>query len=376
MRHILKSSFGLILAAGAAHAETIVQIPGIVSGFGTLTTDGIIDGAMVVPSLRSSEVLAFQPERLMSPSEKLQVGPIEADVPGNFFFPRQRERHGIIPVTLAKEQFTFTTVRGQSNELVTVGFRAPFRELVRLGQEKAPFTDLLAIVQFTKYDVARDRDWSQDRSLATVVANNFRNQLPYRWTRTAAPAGSSDLVVNFEKTPAARWMVADVKGNAQASGNLNTRGTAQHEFKTLFLRLDLNADKEISSGRGWIRGASSLARISVSNLPAALSNVAVNRARLTWRPVTDAGWMTIIRSQGEAPSSFGILARPTGVVKQEWVNAADGSYDLGTPLGPYESVALIFVGTDRAVPMPIPGNPEVEDPLFTYASEVRMKLMQ
>lgn len=90
MRNTLAFVLAGFLFASSAFAES-VKVTGTVSGIEAQDNDGFVDGALVLPSLNAEALLQFNVENLLAPSETMQAGPKQVNVPGNLFFPSQVE---------------------------------------------------------------------------------------------------------------------------------------------------------------------------------------------------------------------------------------------------------------------------------------------
>jgi hypothetical protein len=147
---------------------------------------GGADLAVVFPTLSEDQILSFDFTSLFSPNESLKAGPITTDVPGNVFVPRQSERYGLLPVTLAKEKFTLFVEPGLRHELFAMALRAPFSEMVSLARRKAPMVEMIRLVKFGQLGYYSARDWSRERSIDLSL-----NRERPRTTSVAWPARCS-----------------------------------------------------------------------------------------------------------------------------------------------------------------------------------------
>ncbi len=91
----------------------------------------------------------------------MKAGPTTVKVPGNMYFPSQREKYGIFPVTLAKENFGFYTTKEAEEEITALWFSLPFSTLKDMGKKKATFKDLLPKIKFRRMAFENNHFWAQ-----------------------------------------------------------------------------------------------------------------------------------------------------------------------------------------------------------------------
>ncbi len=364
MKHFPKILMSLCMGASFAQAD-LVRIPGKVTGFPPLRRDDTVDAALVVPSLRPLDVLQFQFDSLLSPSETMKVGPLTVDVPGNFYIPDQTENWGFLPISLKKETFTFTSPRGLDQEISTLYAQAPFSKMIDLMQNHAPFTEVLKLVVLKGFGFENNQNLNSINSLTTKIDRTFSKTLSYKWTRGALPQNSSDMIVNFQRSPKNRWVIADLIGSAAASGILGSAEGFDRVYKTLFLRATNSAKGDLVSAVGQIRASTDTNGFIVNSVPEQISGAQIQSSqRVVWNSISQAGWIAILRSSDSKTSV------------ETWVDAATGSFDLNPALDSKERLTLIFIGTDRPVPSPTADGQSDEPELFTFASELRMLKLQ
>jgi hypothetical protein len=352
------------MAAAPAPHTVPVRIRGLVTGFGEIKKDDQLDGAIIVPSLKASELLAFRPLDFFGPNEFTQVGPLKVGLPANFFFPTQTENIGIVPVTFAKETFSYYAVPGRENELGALSFRGRFSKLVELAQAKAPIADILTYIRTRALGFASNQDWSV-RDGGDPVELNLSQQpnsrLSYHWNRPVGPLVTKDVILNLQRTGTGRWMLTDLVGEAQLGGHINTYDILNAETKTLFLRLyhEQNTSAPVAAS-GYVFQRSSGELLSADGLVPRLTGVRHQGNAVTWDAIRDRqGWLAVIDA-GAATASSAIIG---------WVAPDAGTFTL--PDSVSTNLSLLFIGTDQAVPMPVVGDDNLDPAIFTHAQEVR-----
>ena len=384
------SCLGASLLATSAQAT---NVKGTVQGFNELRNgDDYVDGAIVVPTVRPAQLLSLQLDALISPNETMEAGPTSLQVPGNLYFPSQSESYGFFNVGIRKESFTHVAQPGWNNELAALSFRAPFSRLVDMGQNNAPMLKMLALIKLKNMAFESDRDWSQQQGTLRLNLNQVSQKGPaFSWTRPAPKAHETDLVVNFQKTPANRWLVTDFLGENNNRGQLNQFPVFQPEFKVAFIRAagsqTDSKDQMPVSAVGHFRNAGSGAQIDVAGVPQGFAGVSIVKGTdVQWTPINQQGWVAVIRTTSKTsglvhkPSPFDGLVLGLGALNERlpglatqieaWVNPASGLYQLSKPLGE-SKISLVFIGTDRPVDAPSIAVSDEEPAIFTYASEIK-----
>lgn len=367
-----------------------VRIPGSASGLSPKNNDDILDAALVFPSLRSSDLIKFQLGSLIGPKEILRAGPQNVLVPGNLYVPEQKERYGLLPITLEKNTFGFYVTPNRNEELFATWIQAPFKLLVEVGQGQANFDKLLPLLKMRAYAFESDRDWRQAGTVQIKINQAYESALSYTWTRPNAPQGSLDMALNFQSTPARRWIMTDFLGKAPSVGKLARIKELGSDFKVLFLRLQNDAAGKILSAKGWIRSANSIeTSLKIEGLASDIAEASVSGTRVQWKPITTPGWAVLVRRSAEVRStSEDSNELPSGLksvaevmnslrnkVQEIWLDPSKGTFELPTRLNAEETLTLIFVGTDRVVPRPDTDTRE-EAAIFTFANEFRMISLQ
>lgn len=390
----LASLLALSAAAGQYYA-TAVPVTGQVQGFqGVQNGDNVVDGALVVPSVRPRELISLQLGSLISPNEPMPAGPVTVQIPGNLYFPRQTENYGFFTVELKKERFTHMAPEGVSNELAALSFKASFQQLVDAGQNNVPLVRMLGLIKLDKLGFESDRDWSKVSSPVNLALNQAsQKNLSYNWTRPAAPANATDLAVSFQATPAGRWLVTGLVGSAPKQGQLGSFANLGKRMRLLLGRVYDSANKNEklpASAVGWFSETSTGATVTANGLPEGFKNLstASNRGVL-WGTIEQPGWVAILRWKGGVRAeqnvnqdnflgglSLGLdrlaAARDISARIEAWVPAAAGQFAYDTTT--QESLGLVFVGTDRVVPSPTEDTAE-EPALFTYATDFKFARM-
>jgi len=380
--------------SGSVLANAVpTKVVGKVLGFGQLRSDDIVDGAVVIPSLKAQDILSFQLNSLLGPNEEMSAGPVTTEVPGNLYIPSQRERYGIFPITLNKETFTLMMEPGERNELVAIRFQAPFSRAVELARNKAPYTELVPLVTLKSFSLGSDRDWSREPSVNLTLDKDFQKTSNYQWRRNPAAANEFDMLVSFQRSPKDRWIPTDLIGKLPASGKFNISPSLPNDLKVLTARVTNNVDNDPVEARGWFLNGKGGDTFSAADLPEKISGISIKDNTIQWNPIDTHGWMAVLRgskmkSAPEVPEGlsgdlmvlgdFGIgkLLRFLGDSPLEnWISAKEGIYELATPRLANEKISLLFIGAHREVPNP--QDSELTEPeLFTYAKELRMVVIQ
>ena len=388
---------GFALMAHSFQTGT-VRIPGVVTGFGSLANDDVIDGAGVIPSLRSEQLLRFNFDNLVAPNEKMTAGPETADVPGNFFFPRQRESYGFFPITIEKGEFGFYTSPGAREELAAVWFRAPFNALIDKVRAKVAPTELAKLISINGTGFLNENDWSQSSKITMPLSVLAAGQTSFAWARSATPTNGADYVLNFQRTPQGRWAVSDFLGTPGVSGKLKSMPSPMlGDVKSLYIRVTNGDDKNPKHIEGLFSAGQVGDRFTLNGVPAAIAGAKLEgNTRVVWQPITTPGWLVIAherkssteaRAETKSPEQIvwetaltfgGLFAdQGTDVELSGWVDASKGSFDLQNTVASKDTLSIIFIGTDRAVEAPRANVASDQDPdLFTYAKELRVMRIQ
>ena len=416
--------YGLILGAFAlaallgfqASASVNIKtnhVTGKVQGIQTEDNDGFVDGALVLPSVKAEAILQFDIQNLLAPSEPMTAGPKTVNVPGNLYFPEQTETYLFFPITIVKDSFSFYPEAGAKDELYALWFRVPFDDLIKMGKDKSPFTEMVPLIKLQKFGFEDLRDWNNQRGISLNINREFTKNVAYTWNRSAAPDNSADVAVAFQKTPAGRWMISDLVGKPAESGNFASAAGMQSEMKVLFLRLTNEGRMPVSAVGHIRKSGTSSDRVEVGELPAPITGATVSRGvnttTVSWTPIATPGWMAVLRSTGkklqtevsltrrtsseeaacsfatgiqtlfgsedscEAPKNSDLALPASNSTRLEaWVAGNGGKLQLSTPLGNDEKITLIFVGAEKEVPSPAKSVDGAEPALFTYAKELRM----
>ncbi|MBS1985602.1 MAG: hypothetical protein JST16_15675 [Bdellovibrionales bacterium] len=366
-------------------------VKGSVQGFTNLSSDGFIDGAIVVPSISATNLISLQLGGLLAPNETLNAGPITAKVPGNLYIPEQTEVYGF-PITLSKPSFTTYQTPGKPNELAAVAFRGDINNLAQVGQSGAPYTRLIPFVKVTQMAFATERDWTTvAQPIGLQLAYKPAKTLSYQWSHSAPPSNATDIALAFQQTPAQRWMLSDFAAGTLSSGKIGSMPNFQPNMKVLIGRVydsPVENDRYPGSASVYVVTASNTDSVSLSGVPEQLTGAALNGTRLSWNPIHQQGWMAVLRAtkdmfrQPEVPYSWlslglanltptvASLMAPLPNALEAWVAPDSGSFELTRPLGT-DKMMLVFVGTDQAVEAPIPQFADAEPAIFTHATELR-----
>jgi hypothetical protein len=345
------------------------RVVGKVEGWGELRKDGNVDVALVLPSLRSEDILAFDLAALLAPNEPMKVGPRDVPVPGNLYAPRQTENYGFIPLGIEKQSYSAYVQPGQSEELSTTWVRAPFRALKDYGDGDIPYTELLTQAQVLKSGLSEDRDWSAVAPGQATLSFNKTRETPssYAWTRARPASGDEDVIVSFQKTNALRWMVADFTAGQSATGPLTSIRELSNKHRYLFARLLNDASGELSQMRGHFRKASRGDRLTLQGLPSELAGRALANNELRWTPPGRPGWVAVVRE----PRSAALRSGMPGVRQIEgWEKASKGRFTLERPVSTQDLVSLVFIATESDIDDPFVADDD--SPLLELATELHL----
>lgn len=374
---------GMLLLA-PAQSQDLVKVSGTVSGFTGIKSDDMVDGALVIPTLSADDLFQFNIDQFMGPSEKMTVGGLfSADVPSNFYFPKQREWWGIVPVNFGKEQFSIMASKGDKRELVSAWFKLPFGKMVELNNSGAPMTGLLPLLNLQKHAYLAERDWSTVSKIDVKLDKNFGSKVKYSWDRAALSGSDMDGAFLFQATSTDRWAFVNLKGNPSKTGELASMKGLEDEFKVLFMRLH-NTGPDVTSAEGHIRGAKLADTVTVKGVPAPLE-AKVNGTKITWTPIESPGWMTlVINSVDQAASGkvffkmdniFGGFFARAEEALQLWLDPKAGTTSaLNSNSLQNTEIILTYIGTTEEVPMPEDG--QDNSAFLDAASEIRMKKIQ
>jgi hypothetical protein len=384
-----KKSWAALGLLGGFGLIGLARIPGVVQGFGTLRKDGIVDAALVVPSLTPQQILTFELDDLLAPDENLSAGPMDTKVPGNVFVPEQSENYGIFPITIVKNEFGYYPKETTTTELATYWARAPFSDLVAKIREKAPYKEIIELVSFKKFGLTEKTDWSRVSKITTKLDRAPVVLGPYTWKRAAASKSEVDLVVTFHETPHKNWMLGGLDTKPKASGQVNgIEGQVLVGLtKAFFLRITNDANNKPVGGRGYFRNHSSqrAGDFAVEGVPGLIPDLKLeNRALVRWTKPEVEGWVGIFktkkskgmnlffdRDSEEDDSELGLQAK----VNEQWVPAEAQSFELAEPLKETEELLVVFVGSpvNLAIPTQTEMGSRSLQPLLETATELRLQ---
>lgn len=364
----------------SARAQT--RVPGVVDGFQTTDKDGIVDAALVIPTLLPSDVLNFDLNGYLGPDEKAKAGPISADVPGNTFIPRQKEKYGWITVTLEKSEFGLIAEPSKPNELSALWFSAPFDMLIDAANGKAQVTDLLKAAKFRKSGFAGMRDWAREKKIFLSLDKELKSLGSAKWSRAQAPQNYGDTIVVFQQTPANRWALSGFIGGPALNTQISSVDSLSTRLKVMALRSEFYGD-ELLAAQGWIVEAKRNSKVVFDNVPSPLSDVTLSGTKVKWKNPPGPGWMgvlyqpkgLILRKQdsgffdGVFPM-LRVLPQVTFGSQITWVDSKNEEFDLNKVIGPKDGLTLIHIGTTKEVSAPKAEDTE-EPELFTFAQSIR-----
>lgn len=363
------------------------RIPGVVQGFGSLRRDNIIDAALVIPTLTSEQILAFEIGDLMAPNEKMSAGPTSADVPGNLFVPEQSENYGIFPITIVKGEFGYYPGTATEAELATFSIQAPFSELVAKVRAKAPYKEILELVTLKRFGLTDKRDWSRVSRITTQLDRQPQTLGNYTWNRGTATATQADVVISFQETPNSRWMLGGLDTKPQTRGTVSGADGLTGLTKALFMRVENDANNSPIGGRGYFRNhtPTTPGNFLVDGVPAPLQSLKLEDKKvLRWTDPKVAGWVGVFRAKKAASMNlFYRIAEQAGNVDEDyriktteqWVPGFSEEYALDQPLKADEELVVVFVGsaTNGLRPMAMMTDPEYAlAPVLESATEIRL----
>jgi hypothetical protein len=368
----------------SANAENLHRLNGVVTGFGDLKRDNIVDGAIVLQSLSAEDLFQLQMDQFMGPPEKMTVGGLfSADVPSNMYFPKQTERWGLFPVTFKKESFGLYVAPGEKRELYAAWFQLPWDKLVKMGQNGGLATDLLPDMKIKQFGIYAERDWSTFNGAVNVAFNaNMATGPRYTWKRSAMGDGEMDAITLFQGTRTNRWVFANIVGNPPDAGTVSGVSVLENNYKMIFMRTHASGNV-IESAEGYVRSVTRADNTQINGLPPALDAELITADTVKWTPITAPGWMSLVISPKKKESRLFVIHNFFGGAftrlsqqLQMWFDATLGQIKTGlTELTLSENnVVMTFVGTEYEVPMP--NLDEDNSEFIEAATEMRMKKLQ
>lgn len=384
MRNLFPWAITAALAAAPAFSNDLVKVNGTVSGFSGIKSDDIVDGALVIPTLSADDLFQFNVEQFMGPSENMTVGGLfSAEVPSNFYFPKQKEWSGIFPVSFGKEQFSLMMNKGEPRELVSAWFKIPFDQMVDIANGDGPSTALLPLITVHKHSFLPEKDWTLSGKIDVKLDKELSTKVKYAWDRSAVTGTDMDGVFLFQATPTNRWAFVNLKGNPSKTGELASMKGLADDFKILFMRTH-STGKDVTSAEGYIRSTKLAQTVSVKGIPAAL-DAKLQGSKITWTPISTPGWMTLVFSPKEEAVSekqffrmdnlFGGFFGKAEEALQLWINPLEGTTAaLGSNSLQNTDIIVSYIGTTEEVPMPEEG--QDNSAFLDAASEIRMKKLQ
>jgi len=356
-----------------------LKVQGKVTGYSTLERDGWADVAIVFPTLSEEQILSFDFTSMLSPNEEMKAGPITTEVPGNLHVPEQKERYGIIPVTLRKDNFTLLMEPGLQQELFVMSLRAPFSDAANLARKKAPAPDVLKLVKFGQLGFASARDWTELRNSELKLNRDRPKSTTINWSRNAATDNEMDVVINIEETPAGKWLVSDLNTTPGAATTVKSTGFTGMAKLMLARATFKNDRKELDFMRAWFPTHTRASRINASSVPNVIRDAkwAENNV-FTWSPGEKKGWVTIFREEilpaSESPevdpslvyfpdlSRLVDFSRPR--VSAGWVRVEEGRIALDASMIQKKTrLVFVFLGGDELA----------DGPALAGASELQVR---
>ena len=379
---LIISAFGLMASAQAGNL-----IRGKVSGYQLKDKDDRIDGAVVFQSLKASSLMGFQINDLMGPDEKMKAGPLSEEVPGNLHFPTQKEKWGIFPVTLSKEQFVVPYKPGESSELFAMRFSVPFGAAV--DKRNAPYNQLLSLVNLRGYGMTEMRDWSHAQNIEIVLDRSPQVGAAYTWNRDGFGDHEWEALIAFQADANKRWVVSDFQPSPDKSGVTRKVPGLEADSAYLFLRMLDNKDHSspIAMAANFVRSRD--ASVGVDGVAPYLQGVSVSGKTVNWAPINESGWMAVMRGTSSTKlkvhsnNPYGVFGRlgfdrimRFGAPLMAWVSPTSGHYELDSPLTKNDTLTVLFVKTDADVAMPDANDPSDDPELFQHAREMRAQIIQ
>jgi hypothetical protein len=341
--------------------EAAQKVQGKVSGYATLERDGWADVSVVMPTLTEEQILSFDFTSVFSPNENMKAGPIETEVPGNLHVPEQKERYGIIPVTLRKDTFTLLMEPGTPKELFVMSMRGPFSELADKARKKAPTPEILKLIKFGQLGYHGARDWTRERTIDLGLNRDRPRSSNVSWSRGAPAAKEMDLAVNLEETPTGNWLVSDLDTLPAASFAMKSTSFTGLSKIMLARALFKDNNEDLKSVRAWFPTYNRGSRVSASGVPALITGLKWESGNvITWNPSEKSGWVTVFREDLVAPSNEPELdpsliffpnlshlidfARPR--VSAKWVRVEDGRLEVDASMFVKSQLIFVFLGGD------------------------------
>ncbi len=370
--------FTALISVTFSTTFALERVESEVTEFEGIRKDNIVDLAILFPALRPRDLLNFQFENLIGPDEKMKIGPISVDVPGNFYIPKQKENYGILPITLKKERAGFYQEKGSREEAMAIWASGPFSNIIKAIQDDTPYTRLIPLLKIRKFSHNSLRDWTKTSKLTAPLRYDFLNRMDYSWKRDLRPQNHTDFVLGFQETPANRWSVTELHSKKEVHGKIRG-GTPFHDaFKVFFMRI--KDDNDLSSMTGYIRAGERGDHIRVEGAPPKLSGIVTAEDHVRWDPIDIPGWMAVVHQIKSSKnrfmgleilsSDFGLSPLLNNNWHHQWVDPSLGRAELIQNKKKNESIAFFFVGSDREVPSPEEGDETPE--LFYHATEVRI----
>ena len=364
----------------------LVKVGGTVAGFSGLTSDNLVDGAIVLPSFSADDLFGFQIDQFMGEPENMTVGGLfSAEVPANFYFPKQKERWGLFPVSFGKESFSLMVVPGEKREVTAAWFQLPFDKLVEMNNNHLPSTSLLPLLKIKKLGFLEEKDWSVVNSIPMKLDRDLGTKVKYSWNRSAVSGNDVDAAFLFEATSTDRWVFVNLKGNPAKSGEIEGMKGLEDNFKVIFMRTH-SPEQDVTSAEGHIRGATSLETVKVEGVPPALDAKLVG-SKITWTPIQSPGWVSLNiapKKQTAAQPLFSLNNMLGGIfgafalrneTVQMWIDPKTGnSGGLDSASLKNTDIVVVFVGT--TVDLPAPEEGADNSAFLDAASEIRMNKVQ
>jgi hypothetical protein len=308
----------------------------------------------------------------------MKAGPIETEVPGNLHVPEQKERYGIIPVTLRKDTFTLLMEPGERAELFVMSMRGPFSDLADKARKKAPTPEILKLIKFGQLGYHGARDWTRERTIDLGLNRDRPRSSAVSWSRSAAASKEMDLAVNLEETPTGRWLVSDLDTLPAASFAMKSTSFTGLSKMMLARALFKDNNEDIKSVRAWFPTYNRGSRVTASGVPALITGLKWESGNvLAWNPAEKSGWVTVVREDLVAPSKEPELdpslvffpnlshlidfARPR--LSSKWVRVEEGRLEVDASLLAQGQLVFVFLG----------GSDLAEGPALAGANELQVQ---
>lgn len=172
--------------------QTLIEIGGETVGFENLKKDGLVDFALVYPTMSRRQLMQFSVTDLVSPeTDQIKVITQKVDLPSNITLPEQKETY-ILPITLKKPLYRAFVKPDADYTMTATHGQFPIKEVLGEMQNGKSFFDVMnyfTFIDFGQFNVSVQKTKIPNQNIA-VNLNKIDGKMAY-----TAPSFGKDQVL-------------------------------------------------------------------------------------------------------------------------------------------------------------------------------------